>query len=225
MTRILIAATVLIAGAAAAAIYTQYGEGSALQAAHGDLPRKLEGKELAGRQPAAIGTLNEDAQLVLWMGPSGDWRLLAIDPACQLPGELAPRLKSGMNQAPAGFQQASLRQLDPDGRWHVSFNLKSSSAGNSANTQSGSVLTVFGGRMTASCDAIGEAAGEKRAGVTLDQDRRSVTIYVVPAQAAAGNPDVDAAARLENTQPSLKPGCDGSEKEREVPRQAGPVES
>jgi murein L,D-transpeptidase YafK len=92
-------------------------------------------------------------------GPAQDYELVESIPVLAWSGELGPKLAEGDLQAPEGFYEVSAESLNPQSRFHRSFDLGFPNAYDRARGRTGSFLMVHGGR--------------SRSGVTRLATRRS----------------------------------------------------
>ena len=118
--------------------------------------------------------------LEVWMrgeqgAPSRLFKTLDI---CTFSGNPGPKLKEGDHQAPEGFYRVGARQLNPNSRHHLSFNLGFPNQYDRSLGRTGSDLMVHGGCSSVGCYAMTDAG--------IDQ------IYaMVEAAIGAGQGDVD----------------------------------
>ena len=88
------------------------------------------------------------------MEKDGRYRLFATYPICLWSGRLGPKLKEGDLQAPEGFYSVTKEQLNPNSRWHRSFNLGFPNAFDRSHERTGSFLMVHGGCLSVGCFAM-----------------------------------------------------------------------
>ncbi len=70
---------------------------------------------------------------------------------------LGPKLQEGDRQAPEGFYTVDAKALNPQSRWHRSFNLGFPNAYDRAKGRTGSFLMVHGGCGSVGCYAMTDA--------------------------------------------------------------------
>jgi murein L,D-transpeptidase YafK len=87
----------------------------------------------------------------------GRYHRFATYPICRWSGLLGPKLVTGDRQAPEGFYTVASDQMNPNSRWHRSFNLGFPNAYDAARGRSGSALMVHGGCSSAGCYAMTNA--------------------------------------------------------------------
>lgn len=74
-------------------------------------------------QPVFIRIFNEDSVLELWMRNEEGWIRFRDFDICRWSGTLGPKLKEGDHQSPEGFYRVKQSRLNPNGKYHLSFNL------------------------------------------------------------------------------------------------------
>lgn len=109
--------------------------------------------------PAHVRIFKRERQLELWLSGAADngrFRRFRDYDICNYSGELGPKLREGDRQAPEGFYRVALRQLNPNSRHHLSFNLGFPNAYDRQLDRTGSALMVHGGCSSVGCYAIGD---------------------------------------------------------------------
>ncbi|MGI9405378.1 MAG: L,D-transpeptidase family protein [Hyphomicrobiaceae bacterium] len=118
------------------------------------LDARLAFKGLAAGAPIFLRIFKEESDLELWM-QKGDRFVLAVTyPICKWSGTLGPKLKEGDRQTPEGFYSVARHQLNPNSRWHRSFNVGFPNAFDRALKRTGSFIMVHGGCSSIGCYAI-----------------------------------------------------------------------
>ena len=107
--------------------------------------------------PVLIRIFKRDFELELWMARDGRFHRFATYPICLWSGWLGPKIASGDRQAPEGFYTVASNQMNPNSRWHRSFNLGFPNAYDAAHGRTGSALMVHGGCSSAGCFAMTNA--------------------------------------------------------------------
>ncbi|MGI9482087.1 MAG: L,D-transpeptidase family protein [Hyphomicrobiales bacterium] len=125
-----------------------------VEARRASLPQRLAEQNVAMGQPLFIRIFKESSELEMWMKAEGKWRLFASYEICKWSGRLGPKLKMGDKQAPEGFYEVRLSSLNPNSRWHLSFNLGFPNKFDRAHGRTGSFLMVHGGCSSAGCYAM-----------------------------------------------------------------------
>lgn len=122
-----------------------------------DLARFEERLAMAGVKagdPLFIRIFKEESELELWMKKGDRFVLFATYPVCRWSGDLGPKLKEGDRQAPEGFYTVDKSQLNPNSRWHRSFNLGFPNSFDRSQGRTGSFLMVHGGCGSIGCYAM-----------------------------------------------------------------------
>ncbi|MEM8629743.1 MAG: hypothetical protein AAGF74_00770 [Pseudomonadota bacterium] len=74
-------------------------------------------------QVAFIRIFKEEHELEVWLQTGQSFELFRSYEICNFSGELGPKLKEGDRQSPEGFYTVDLAALNPNSRYHLSFNL------------------------------------------------------------------------------------------------------
>ena len=104
--------------------------------------------------PVFIRIFKQEFELELWMKRGETFQLVATYPVCRWSGRLGPKIKEGDHQAPEGFYTVDATQLNPQSRWHRSFNLGFPNALDRTHGRTGSFLMVHGGCGSVGCYAM-----------------------------------------------------------------------
>lgn len=131
------------------------------------LNERLAEAGLALGAPVLIRIFKAESQLELWMKRGDRFALFATYPVCRWSGKLGPKLKEGDKQAPEGFYTVGRQQLNPESRWHRSFNIGYPNVFDRAHSRTGSYVMVHGGCSSVGCYAMTNA--------TVDEIWRLVT--------------------------------------------------
>jgi murein L,D-transpeptidase YafK len=104
---------------------------------------------------AHVRIYKQERRLELWMQHAAEpYRLFRTYDICAFSGDLGPKLAEGDGQAPEGFYRVGLKQLNPNSRHHLSFNLGFPNAYDQSLGRTGSALMVHGGCSSIGCYAI-----------------------------------------------------------------------
>lgn len=104
--------------------------------------------------PIFMRIFKRESKLELWMKKGDRFTLFATYPICTWSGRLGPKLKQGDRQSPEGFYTVTAGQLNPNSRWHRSFNLGYPNAFDRAHGRTGDFLMVHGGCGSIGCYAM-----------------------------------------------------------------------
>ena len=116
----------------------------------------LESKNLKIGAKVFIRIFKEEKILEFWMQEKGKktFKLFKTYPICHYSGGLGPKLKEGDLQAPEGFYSVTKDKLNPNSRFHLSFNLGFPNALERSLGRTGSFLMVHGGCVSTGCYAM-----------------------------------------------------------------------
>ena len=132
--------------------------------------------------PVFIRIFKAEFELELWMLRDGRFQLFATYPICRWSGELGPKLREGDRQAPEGFYAFDVSALNPNSRWHRSFNVGFPNAYDRAHGRTGTFLMVHGGCASIGCFAMTDPVIDEvwrlvTAALEKGQDRIPIHIF------------------------------------------------
>lgn len=119
-----------------------------------DFNGRLAAHGVALGAPVFIRIFKREFELELWMKRDDRFHRFAVYPICRWSGELGPKLAQGDAQAPEGFYTVDAKALNPNSRWHRSFNLGFPNAFDRAHKRTGTYLMVHGGCSSIGCYAM-----------------------------------------------------------------------
>ena len=112
-------------------------------------------KKMTAAQPIFIRVFKESSELEVWKQRSdGRFYHLKTYPICAWSGRLGPKFKQGDKQAPEGFYTVNRHQMNPNSKFHLSFDLGYPNAFDRANRRTGDFLMVHGDCTSAGCYAM-----------------------------------------------------------------------
>lgn len=168
-----------------------------------------------------IRIFKREFELELWMKRDGRFHRFAVYPICRWSGGLGPKLAEGDWQAPEGFYTVDARALNPDSRWHRSFNLGFPNAFDRAQRRTGSYLMVHGGCGSIGCYAMTDAVIDEIWHVVtaaLKQGQPRFHVHIFPFRMTEENLARRSGARWVTFWRDLKSGYDAFEATRLPPR-------
>jgi murein L,D-transpeptidase YafK len=118
------------------------------------LDSRLKEKGLSRGDPVFMRVFKNELELELWMQQGDRFVLFATYPVCYWSGRLGPKIRTGDKQAPEGFYSVTKGQLNPNSRWHRSFNVGFPNLLDQAHGRTGSYLMVHGGCSSVGCYAM-----------------------------------------------------------------------
>ena len=172
--------------------------------------------------PAFVRIFKREKRLEIWLQhSSGRFERFRSYEICNFSGGLGPKLAEGDHQAPEGFYRVGLKQLNPNSRHHLSFNLGFPNGYDQAHGRTGSALMVHGGCTSVGCYAMTDEKVDEiyaivEAALLAGQD--AVSVHAFPFKMTA-----DALAGMRNDKwagfwTNLKEGSDLFEASRVPPR-------
>ena len=149
------------------------------------LRHQLAQKGLRPGDEVFIRIFKEESRLELWMRRRGEkrFKLARAYPVCAWSGKLGPKLKEGDRQSPEGFYEVTRRSLNPNSRYHLSFNLGYPNAYDRAHRRTGSFLMVHGSCVSIGCYAMTNAKMEEiytLVRAALRNGQGSVPVHIFP---------------------------------------------
>lgn len=115
---------------------------------------ELKEKDLTFGAPVFIRIFKQERELELWVKGKERYQIFRTYKVAAMSGELGPKLKEGDRQAPEGFYHVTPARMNPNSRFHLSFNLGYPNAYDLANKRSGSALMVHGANVSIGCFAM-----------------------------------------------------------------------
>ncbi len=120
---------------------------------------ELRAKGLAIGAPIYVRVFKLENEMEVWLrNASGRYTHFRTYPICNWSGKLGPKLKEGDKQAPEGFYVVNARQMNPNSKYHLSFNMGFPNAYDEVHGRTGSHLMVHGGCSSSGCYAITDDA-------------------------------------------------------------------
>lgn len=121
---------------------------------------RLASSKMRLGDPLFIRIFKQTSELEVWIKPRGASRylLFANYPICRWSGYLGPKLREGDRQSPEGIYTVASNQLNPNSRWHRSFNLGYPNLFDRSYRRTGSFIMVHGGCSSIGCFAMTDDA-------------------------------------------------------------------
>ncbi len=187
----------------------------------GNLSARLKAQGLRLGAPIFIRVFKREFELELWVENGGRYQRFATYPICRWSGELGPKLIEGDGQSPEGFYTVDQRALNPNSRWHRSFNLGFPNAFDRAHGRTGSFLMVHGGCSSIGCYAMTNAVMDeiwRLIGAALGGGQRQVHVHAFPFRMTADNLAARQGSPWRAFWQDLKAGYDAFETTKIPPR-------
>lgn len=122
------------------------------------LKKQLASKGLEYGSPIFIRIFKQPGVLELWVEAQDEtFTLFKSYDICAFSGDLGPKLKEGDKQSPEGFYFVNAGRLNPNSRFHLSFNLGYPNAYDRYHKRTGSALMVHGNCVSIGCYAMTDA--------------------------------------------------------------------
>lgn len=104
--------------------------------------------------PVFIRIFKEESLLEVWIRSGAEYQHLKDYFICAYSGDLGPKLKEGDRQSPEGFYKVEKYQLNPNSKFHFSFNLGFPNKYDREHNRTGSFLMVHGNCVSDGCYAM-----------------------------------------------------------------------
>lgn len=189
------------------------------------LEPELRENNLESGQAVFLRTFKAEKELELWMRPKKGERYVLFKTysiANWGRGALGPKFAEGDGQAPEGFYHVAPRQLNPNSRYHLSFDLGFPNAFDRHHGRTGSFLMVHGGSASIGCYAMTDPGIEEiysLVAAALNGGQRFVRVHCLPFRMTAQNMAKHSGEFPEHLEfwENLKKGSDIFEKDNQPP--------
>ena len=104
--------------------------------------------------PVFLRIFKDESLLEVWIRSGTEYQHLKDYIICAYSGRLGPKLQEGDRQAPEGFYKVKKHQLNPNSKFHLSFNLGYPNAYDRSHKRTGSFLMVHGNCVSDGCYAM-----------------------------------------------------------------------
>jgi len=186
------------------------------------VPLKVRLSELSVKMgdPVFIRIFKEESLLEVWIRKGAEYKHLKNYFICSYSGDLGPKLKEGDRQSPEGFYTVKKHQLNPNSKFHLSFNLGYPNAYDKAHKRTGSYLMVHGSCVSIGCYAMTNSKIEEIYALVeaaLKKGQRSVKVHAYPFKMTEENMAAHSENKWFNFWMNLKEGYDYFEAEKVPP--------
>jgi murein L,D-transpeptidase YafK len=185
------------------------------------LTRDLQAQGLRYGAPVFLRIFKEEATLELWMQDGEQFRLFRSYPICNHSGDLGPKLKEGDRQSPEGIYTVSRQALNPNSRFHLSFNLGFPNRYDQSLGRTGSFLMVHGDCVSIGCYAMTDPMIEEiyvLVEAALDAGQSAVSVHAFPFRMTQTRMQAAGDHRWFGFWQELKPIYDAFELNQKVPK-------
>ncbi|MEH3120110.1 MAG: murein L,D-transpeptidase [Methylorubrum populi] len=112
--------------------------------------------------PIVLRAYKRESEIEVWKrNAAGRYVPIKTYPICRWSGQLGPKTKNGDRQTPEGFYTVAKGQMNPNSRYHLSFDIGYPNAYDRAHGSTGSAVMVHGICSSMGCFAMTDAvAGE-----------------------------------------------------------------
>ena len=104
--------------------------------------------------PAYVRIFKKESELELWLKVNGRYSLYRTFPICKWSGRLGPKIQEADYQSPEGFYSVSAKQLHPQSKYHLAFNVGYPNAFDRQNGRTGGMVMVHGNCKSVGCFAM-----------------------------------------------------------------------
>jgi murein L,D-transpeptidase YafK len=118
------------------------------------LDKRLSAAGVSRGAPVLLRVFKREFALEVWIKRGDRFERFATYPICMWSGGLGPKERQGDRQAPEGFYTVDASQLNPNSKYHRSFNLGFPNAFDRAHGRTGSLLMVHGDCRSIGCYAM-----------------------------------------------------------------------
>lgn len=133
--------------------------------------------------PVFIRIFKEESLLEVWIRSGAEYQHLKDYFICAYSGYLGPKLQEGDRQAPEGFYQVKKYQLNPNSKFHLSFNLGFPNQYDREHDRTGSFLMVHGNCVSDGCYAMTDEKMEEIYALVegaLQKGQKYVQVHAYP---------------------------------------------
>ena len=171
--------------------------------------------------PVFIRIFKEESILEVWIQKRSEYVHLKDYLICASSGYLGPKLKEGDRQAPEGFYKVNKHQLNPNSKYHLSFNLGYPNAYDRSHKRTGTFLMVHGNCVSIGCYAMTDEKIEEIYALVksaLYKGQKYVSVHAYPFYMTAENMDLYEGNIWYDFWTNLKEGYDYFETEKLPPK-------
>ncbi|WP_083841592.1 murein L,D-transpeptidase family protein [Pseudovibrio sp. FO-BEG1] len=178
----------------------------------------FKGMELGS--PVFLRVFKEESRLEAWVRSGKTYQPYKSWEICKYSGDLGPKLKEGDGQSPEGFYNVSARQLNPNSRYHLSFNLGFPNAFDQSLSRTGSYLMIHGNCLSIGCYAMTNQHIEEiylLVEAALQSGQDTVPVHIFPFEMTEENLSKHSSSKWHPFWRNLKQGYDLFEQNRIPP--------
>lgn len=155
------------------------------RAALGRLGGDMKTHQVYVGDPVFIRIFKEENILELWMKAEDDlaYSLIKTYPICNWSGKLGPKYAEGDHQSPEGFYATTSEHLNPNSKYHISFNIGFPNDYDRAHGRTGSFIMIHGDCVSEGCYAMTDPKMEEIYTLVeraLGQGQVEIPVHVFP---------------------------------------------
>lgn len=171
--------------------------------------------------PMFVRIFKLDNAMEVWLRrPIGTYVLFRTYQMCNWSGDVGPKTTEGDKQAPEGFYVVTAKQMNPNSKHYLSFNIGYPNEYDAAQGYTGGALMVHGGCRSSGCYAITDDAIQELfvlAREAFKSGQRRFPVHAFPFRMTEANMEFRKGHRHEPFWFNLKQGYDYFERTRQVP--------
>lgn len=115
----------------------------------------MQAKGTDPASPVLFRAYKKESEIEVWKrGPGGRFIYIKTFPICRWSGQLGPKRQTGDRQTPEGFYSVPKRQMNPNSRYYLSFDVGYPNAYDRAHGGTGSAVMVHGVCSSMGCFAM-----------------------------------------------------------------------
>jgi murein L,D-transpeptidase YafK len=132
-----------------------------------------------------LRAVKESSSLELWVDPKGSGSYICVKQyrIAAWSGNLGPKEQEGDGQTPEGFYNVTPRSLNPNSKYHLSFNIGYPNSYDLALGRTGSFIMVHGSDVSIGCLAMTDEGIEEiytMVARALSNGQKSIPIHIYP---------------------------------------------
>ncbi len=185
------------------------------------LRQSLEAKGLSLGAPVFIRIFKLTRQLEVWsQDVDGRFTLFRTYSICDYSGGMGPKLQEGDNQSPEGFYTVYPENMNPNSKFHLSFNLGFPNAYDRAHGRTGNLIMVHGSCVSRGCFAMTDKRMEEiyaLVGAAFEAGQNGIPVHIFPFKMTDVNIDATRSSAYHQFWMNLKEGHDFFEQTRVPP--------
>lgn len=167
-----------------------------------------------------IRVFKESKELELWLRTGRNWTLFRTYPIAVFSGNPGPKTREGDRQAPEGFYGVSAGKLNPNSKYHLSFDIGYPNAYDRHHERTGSLIMIHGDEVSIGCFAMTDPVIEEIyliVEAALKAVQKEVPMHVFPFRMTEGRLAEVADSPWITFWRELQKGYDWFEAKREPP--------